>query len=138
MSIRDCLSYKICFRLIFRINKHVWVIYYHFMMIYQRNHVQNKSRSMMIWKIKILKLWWKYDSYIFIRDCLSYKTCFRLIFRINKLVWMYILSFYEPKLIKYYYYSSMKSYQNESRSMMIYKIKINMLNLWWKYDSYIH
>ena len=53
----------------------------------------------------------KYDSCVFIRDCLSYITCFRVVFRVNKHVLMYILSFYDDL--------PMKSYQNKSSSMMM-------------------
>ena len=97
-----------------------WCILYHFMMFYSWNHIkmnQDPSRSMMMCdvKIKILKWWWKYDPYVFIRGWLSYTICFRFTFRVNKHVLMYIVSFYDVLF--------MKSYQNESRSMMMWKSK---------------
>ena len=88
---------------------------------------QNESRSMMMWKFKKLKLWWKYYSYVFIRGCLMYNTCFPPTFRVNKHVPMYIVSFYDDL--------SIQSCQNESRYMMIWKIKV--LKLWRKYYTFV-
>ena len=119
--IRVCLSYGTCFRINFKVNKHVLMYILSFYDDLSMQSCHNESRSMMMWKIKILKLWWKYDPYVFIRGCLSYKTCFRFMFRVNKHVIMYIVSFHDDL--------SMQSHQNESRFMMVCKIKI--LKLWW-------
>ena len=126
--IRDCLSYVTCFRIIFRVNKHVLI--YYIVSFYDDLSIQschNVLRYMMMCKINILKSWWKYDSYVFIRDCLSYKTCLRFILRVNKHVLMYILSFYDDL--------SIQLYHNESRFMKM--CKINLLKSWWKYYSYV-
>ena len=34
---------------------------------------------------------WKYNSYVFVRVYLSYTTCFRCMFRVNKHVFMYLI-----------------------------------------------
>ena len=87
--IRGCSSYTTCFRIISRVNKHVLMYIVPFYNVLSTNHVkmsQYSSRFMMIYNwictIKILKWWWKYDPYVFSRGCLSYTTCFPIMFRV--------------------------------------------------------
>ena len=125
--IRDYLSHVMCFRFIFRVNKHVLMYIVSFYDDLSMQSCHNVLRSMMTCKINTLKPWWKYNSHVFIRNCLSHKTCFRFIFRVDKHVPMYILSFYDDL--------SIQSHHNVLRFMMM--CKINMLKSWWKYNSYV-
>ena len=114
--IRDYLSHVMCFRFIFRVNKHVLMYIVSFYDDLSMQSCHNVLRSMMMCKINTLKSWWKYNSYVFIRNCLSHKTCFRFIFRVNKHVLMYIIWFYDDL--------STQSHHNVLRSMMMCKINI--------------
>ena len=123
--IRDYLSCVTCFRFIFRVNKHVLMYIVSFYDDLSIQSCHNVFRFMMMCKINMLKSWWKYNSHVFIRDCLSYKTCFRFIFRVDKHVLMYIVLFYDDLSI------SIQLYHNKSRSMMMCKIKIT----YWNHDE---
>ena len=56
---RGYLSCETCFRLMFRMYAHVWIHITSFHDDLSIGLCQNESRFMMMYKINILKLWWK-------------------------------------------------------------------------------